>query len=204
MQSSFLGSSNGLRAGRAFAPSRVSPVVPTVVAHYGGKANLGGGKPWERTQVNHNGKPVKVDMHIKKGDIVQVRMCGVPGGFAVVCGCLSVAQEQQLGSGAQLQGADVQHSIDTYTNCIERTAGRVRCTKRFAAAAGRRPAVGACRGRAWAARRAPPLFGSSSTGAMSSGTVIASRFLSAHRKQADSRVGPVLLSAAAVCLHLHR
>lgn len=72
MQSSFLGTSNGLRAGRAFAPSRVSPVVPTVVAHYGGKANLGGGKPWERTQVNHNGKPVKVEMHVKKGDIVQV------------------------------------------------------------------------------------------------------------------------------------
>jgi len=47
-------------------------VVPTVVAHYGGKANLGGGKPWERTQLNQNGKPVKMDMHVKKGDIVQV------------------------------------------------------------------------------------------------------------------------------------
>lgn len=75
MQSSFLGSSNGLRTGRAFAPSRVSPAAPTVVAHYGGKANLGGGKPWERTKVNHNGKPVKFDMHIKKGDIVQVCGC---------------------------------------------------------------------------------------------------------------------------------
>lgn len=47
-------------------------MVPTVVAHYGGKANLGGGKPWERKQVNHNGKPVKIAMHVKKGDIVQV------------------------------------------------------------------------------------------------------------------------------------
>lgn len=72
MQSSFLGSSNGLRAQRAFAPSRVSVAAPTVVAHYGGKANLGGGKAWERTKVNDNGKPVKMDMHIKKGDIVQV------------------------------------------------------------------------------------------------------------------------------------
>jgi large subunit ribosomal protein L24 len=78
MQSSFLGSSNGLRAQRAFAPSRVSVAAPTVVAHYGGKANLGGGKPWERTQVNENGKPVKMDMHIKKGDIVQVCcLCGL-------------------------------------------------------------------------------------------------------------------------------
>lgn len=73
MQSSFLGTSNGLRAQRCFAPSRVSPAAPTVVAHYGGKANLGGGKPWERTKVNKNGNPVKIDMHVKKGDIVQVR-----------------------------------------------------------------------------------------------------------------------------------
>jgi hypothetical protein len=73
MQSSFLGTSSGLRAGRCFAPSRVSPAAPTVVAHYGGKANLGGGKPWERTKLNHNGNPVKIDMHVKKGDIVQVR-----------------------------------------------------------------------------------------------------------------------------------
>lgn len=71
MQSSFLGS--GLRAPqRCLGATRASPIVPTVVAHYGGKANLGGGKPWERTEVNHNGKPVKVVMHVKKGDIVQV------------------------------------------------------------------------------------------------------------------------------------
>lgn len=58
---------------RCFVPSRVSPVAHTVVAHYGGKANLGGGKAWERTEVNHNGKPVKVKMHVKAGDVVKVR-----------------------------------------------------------------------------------------------------------------------------------
>lgn len=94
MQSSFLGTSSGLRAGRCFAPSRVSPAAPTVVAHYGGKANLGGGKPWERTQLNHNGKPVKIDMHVKKGDIVQVRTQQtdaraflVPGWSATTAAC---------------------------------------------------------------------------------------------------------------------
>jgi len=71
MQSSFLGSS--VRMQGCFVPSRVSPVAGTVVAHYGNKANLGGGKPWERTEVDKNGKPVKVEMHVKKGDIVQVR-----------------------------------------------------------------------------------------------------------------------------------
>ncbi|KAF6258527.1 translation protein SH3-like domain-containing protein [Scenedesmus sp. NREL 46B-D3] len=72
MQSSFLGS--GLRSStqRCCVPSRVSPVASTVVAHYGGRANLGGGKAWERTETNQNGKPVKVKMHVKKGDIVQV------------------------------------------------------------------------------------------------------------------------------------
>ncbi|WIA41560.1 hypothetical protein OEZ86_008926 [Tetradesmus obliquus] len=72
MQSSFLGS--GLRSStqRCFAPSRVSPKACTVVAHYGGRVNLGGGKAWERTETNQNGKPVKVKMHVKKGDIVQV------------------------------------------------------------------------------------------------------------------------------------
>eukprot|EP00882_Tetradesmus_deserticola_P005828 GHRQ01006135.1.p1 GENE.GHRQ01006135.1~~GHRQ01006135.1.p1 ORF type:complete len:200 (+),score=111.38 GHRQ01006135.1:103-702(+) len=72
MQSSFLGS--GLRSStqRCLVPSRVSPVASTVVAHYGGRVNLGGGKAWERTETNQNGKPVKVKMHVKKGDIVQV------------------------------------------------------------------------------------------------------------------------------------
>jgi hypothetical protein len=90
MQSSFLGSSNGLRAQRAFAPSRVSVAAPTVVAHYGGKANLGGGKAWERTKVNDNGKPVKFDMHIKKGDIVQV-CC-----LCMVCWVWMYGELQQL------------------------------------------------------------------------------------------------------------
>lgn len=71
MQSSFLGSS--VRTQRPFVPSRVSPVSSTVLAAYGNRVNLGGGKPWERTEVNKNGKPVKVKMHVKAGDIVQVR-----------------------------------------------------------------------------------------------------------------------------------
>lgn len=75
MQSSFLGSSLRSSTQRCFVPSRVSPAVSPVVAHYGGRVKLGGGKPWERTEVNHNGKPVKVKMHVKKGDIVQVRRC---------------------------------------------------------------------------------------------------------------------------------
>eukprot|EP00879_Flechtneria_rotunda_P000892 GHRR01001019.1.p1 GENE.GHRR01001019.1~~GHRR01001019.1.p1 ORF type:complete len:199 (+),score=84.17 GHRR01001019.1:214-810(+) len=70
MQSSYMGSS--LRVQRCFVPSRVSSVASTVVAHYGNKVNLGGGKPWERTEVNNNGKPVKFKMHVKRGDIVQV------------------------------------------------------------------------------------------------------------------------------------
>jgi large subunit ribosomal protein L24 len=73
MQSTFLGS--GLRSStqRCFVPSRASPKASTVVAHYGGRVNLGGGKAWERTETNQNGKPVKIKMHVKKGDIVQVR-----------------------------------------------------------------------------------------------------------------------------------
>ena len=80
MQSSFLGSS--LRTQRPFVPSRASPVAGTVVAAYGNKLNPGGGKPWERTEVNKNGKPVKVKMHVKAGDIVQVQSsfscCAIP------------------------------------------------------------------------------------------------------------------------------
>lgn len=75
MQSSFLGSS--VRAQRPFVPSRASPVAGTVLAAYGNRVNLGGGKPWERTEVNHNGKPVKVKMHVKAGDIVQVWQHGM-------------------------------------------------------------------------------------------------------------------------------
>lgn len=114
MQSSFLGTSSGLRAGRAFAPSRVSVAAPTVVAHYGGKANLGGGKPWERTQTNHNGKPVKIDMHVKKGDIVQVRIQwpqNDTGDLTVLlldvhgCNCSRPSSHQQ-GQGVLIDGCE--------------------------------------------------------------------------------------------------
>ncbi|KAF8056755.1 RPL24 [Scenedesmus sp. PABB004] len=75
MQSAFLGA--GLRSARyVAAPGRAGRGGAgggcAVVAHYGNRVNLGGGKPWERTEVNGNGKPVKVKMHVKKGDIVQV------------------------------------------------------------------------------------------------------------------------------------
>lgn len=76
-------------------------MVPTVVAHYGGKANLGGGKPWERKQVNHNGKPVKIAMHVKKGDIVQVGAAWSPvvmsAGLEAAAGVRSSSSKEQCG-----------------------------------------------------------------------------------------------------------
>lgn len=86
MQSSFLGS--GLRAraaGGAFTTRRSSVAVR---AGYNNMVKLGGGKKWERQELTAGGKPVKVDMHVKKGDIVQVRaparaagggLCGTAG-----------------------------------------------------------------------------------------------------------------------------
>jgi large subunit ribosomal protein L24 len=53
----------------AAAPRRGALVV---VAARGGLPRPGGGKAWERVEVNHNGKPVKVPMHVKTGDTVQV------------------------------------------------------------------------------------------------------------------------------------
>lgn len=51
----------------------------TVTCAYGTTPKVGGGKNWKHTEVNHNGNPVKVPMHVKKGDTVQVRLeagCG--------------------------------------------------------------------------------------------------------------------------------
>jgi hypothetical protein len=77
-QSSFMGA--GLRpagaaraaprgAGAAFTGRRPALVVR---AGYNNMVKLGGGKKWERQELYPSGKPVKIDMHVKKGDIVQV------------------------------------------------------------------------------------------------------------------------------------
>ena len=36
----------------------------------------GPGKKWEHTETNANGKPVRVSMHVRKGDTVKVRLAG--------------------------------------------------------------------------------------------------------------------------------
>lgn len=71
MQSSFMGSSLRARSG-AFTARRVTPGM-VVRAGYNNMVKLGGGKKWERQELTPSGKPVKVAMHVKKGDIVQVR-----------------------------------------------------------------------------------------------------------------------------------
>ncbi|KAG1661562.1 hypothetical protein FOA52_009561 [Chlamydomonas sp. UWO 241] len=43
-----------------------------VACAYGTTPKVGGGKRWKHIEVNDNGKPVKVDMHVKKGDLVKV------------------------------------------------------------------------------------------------------------------------------------
>jgi large subunit ribosomal protein L24 len=58
-------------------PCAAAPAAPrrgalAVVAARGGLPRPGGGKAWERVDVNANGKPVKVPMHVKLGDTVQV------------------------------------------------------------------------------------------------------------------------------------
>jgi large subunit ribosomal protein L24 len=73
MQSSFLGSSVQSRSFTARRPAAASVVVR---AAYGNRPNVGGGRKWIHTKVNDNGKPVKVPMHVKKGDLVVVSTAG--------------------------------------------------------------------------------------------------------------------------------
>jgi large subunit ribosomal protein L24 len=54
------------------ATARPTRGALVVVAARAGLPRPGGGKPWERVEVNHNGNPVKVPMHVKTGDTVQV------------------------------------------------------------------------------------------------------------------------------------
>lgn len=68
--SSFLGSSLRARS-TAFTARRAAPGM-VVFAGYNNMVKLGGGKKWERQALHPSGKPIKIDMHVKKGDIVQV------------------------------------------------------------------------------------------------------------------------------------
>ncbi|KAG2485301.1 hypothetical protein HYH03_015975 [Edaphochlamys debaryana] len=67
----FLGSRVGL--GKAAAPRRL-PVATTthVVAAYGDLPKIGGGRKWEHHEVGPSGRALRVPMHVKKGDTVQV------------------------------------------------------------------------------------------------------------------------------------
>lgn len=60
-------------AAPSFAARRASSAAPlTVVASYGTDSNIGGGRRWKHLELNKNGKPVRVKVHVKKGDTVQV------------------------------------------------------------------------------------------------------------------------------------
>jgi hypothetical protein len=114
MQSTFAGSS--LRGARAAFGAR-APMAPArgglvIVAGYNNMVKLGGGKKWERQELTANGKPVRVPMHVKKGDVVQV------GGGWCGAGCVGGVQgrwwlggkakrgvQQGCGVAAQLRGA---------------------------------------------------------------------------------------------------
>eukprot|EP00877_Chromochloris_zofingiensis_P008557 jgi/Chrzof1/3955/Cz13g14230.t1 len=70
MQSSFLGAS--VRQNGCFTARRACPCSVVIRAAHGDIPKIGGGKKWVHTPVNKNGKPIKVTMHVKKGDLVQV------------------------------------------------------------------------------------------------------------------------------------
>ena len=74
MMSSRLGPNAVFGGSKLGARSVVPARAPlTVTCAYGTTPKVGGGKRWKHTEVNENGNPVKVPMHIKKGDTVQVR-----------------------------------------------------------------------------------------------------------------------------------
>jgi large subunit ribosomal protein L24 len=68
----FLGSR--LCGGHAVAPRRaLASAKPCIVAAYGDLPRIGGGRKWEHYEVLPNsGRAVRVKMHVKKGDTVQV------------------------------------------------------------------------------------------------------------------------------------
>jgi hypothetical protein len=86
---------------RAFAPAAAPAPrrgALQVVAGFNNMVKLGGGKKWERQELTANGKPVRVTMHVKAGDIVQVRSgggfwgggWGVGGGGGGGVGCFGL------------------------------------------------------------------------------------------------------------------
>lgn len=84
MQSSYLGSS--LRASSsasavAFTGRRPALASVTVRAAYGDLPKIGGGRKWKHIETNDNGNPVKVPMHVKKGDLVQVSKLAACGSW---------------------------------------------------------------------------------------------------------------------------
>lgn len=77
----------------AFGCSRVAPrplltarVPLTVTCSYGTTPKIGGGKKWKHQPVSPNGKPIKVKMHVKTGDTVQVRIGSALQGLGTKCG----------------------------------------------------------------------------------------------------------------------
>jgi len=98
MQSSFMGAgvrSGALRSSSAFTARRPALIVR---AGYNNMVKLGGGKKWERQELTPNGKPVKIDMHVKRGDIVQVGGMHSVGGFRGLEGLRG--QRDAAGSGS--------------------------------------------------------------------------------------------------------
>ncbi|PNG99954.1 50S ribosomal protein L24, chloroplastic [Tetrabaena socialis] len=57
---------------RSLAPRRLTPTTTHVVAAYGDLPKVGGGRKWEHLEIGPGGKALRVPMHIKKGDTVQV------------------------------------------------------------------------------------------------------------------------------------
>ncbi|MEW5299787.1 MAG: hypothetical protein WDW38_010877 [Sanguina aurantia] len=57
----------------AAAPFRsIRPASLQVVASHGVLPKIGGGRKWDYAELTPNGRAVRIDMHVKKGDYVQV------------------------------------------------------------------------------------------------------------------------------------
>ena len=64
----------GAVTGPALAPRRATSACPlSVVAAWGNLPKLNGGRKWERYELSPSGQPVRIKMHIRKGDTVQAR-----------------------------------------------------------------------------------------------------------------------------------
>ena len=76
---------------RGCAPARSRESAPPPLLQ-------GPGKKWEHTETNQNGKPVRVSMHVRKGDTVKVRMGQLAGSRerAARGGLAGLRQQQPL------------------------------------------------------------------------------------------------------------